>query len=253
MTDFGSADQYVATMKGVILSINPKATVIDISHDVAPYDVLEAGYLLWASYRYFPSWTVFVCVVDPGVGSSRRIICIRVGNRIFVAPDNGLLDFIILQEDIRQGFEVLQSGRRSAMAISSTFHGRDIFAPLAANLSMGKSIRTFARPVGITRPVSPFYEPEAGLKTAHILHIDRYGNLVTNIPHRYFEGCNLGVGSTRISKHIVSYSEASKGEACLIVGSSGLIEIAARESSAAALLGAGLKTPVTVLTSVGAR
>jgi S-adenosylmethionine hydrolase len=249
LTDFGNADHYVGTMKGVILSINPRATIVDISHEVAPYDVREAGYLLWASYCHFPSRTIFLSVVDPGVGGSRSIICIQAGSRIFIAPDNGLLDFIVLQEDIRQGYDVLQSGRSVATEISSTFHGRDIFAPLVANLSLGGPIRKFGRLVDLSRPSSPFFDAETGKKTARILHIDRFGNLVTNIPERYFSNCNVGVGSTRISKHIGSFSEAPEGEACLIVGSSKLIEIVAKESNAAVILGAKLKTPLTVLPS----
>ncbi len=247
LTDFGSADHYVGTMKGVILTVNPKATIIDISHEVAPFDVREAGYLLWASYRHFPPGTVFTCVVDPGVGGSRRIICVQAGTKVFVAADNGLLDFVVFQEAIRQACEVDQSGGAFAGEISATFHGRDIFAPLSAQLSVGKPIRAYGKTVPLSRPVSPFYEPDSGVMATHLLHIDRFGNLVTNIPRIHFEGCDLGVGPVKVSRHIGSFSEAPDGEACLIVGSSGLVEVVAKETSAARLLGAGLHTPLTVL------
>ncbi len=249
LTDFGVADHYVGTMKGVILSINPDATIVDISHEVAPHDVLQGGYLLWASYRYFPPNTIFVAVVDPGVGGSRKIICVETGDRIFIAPDNGLLDFIVSQEHVREAYEIIYSENLILTPVSTTFHGRDILAPLGANLSLGKSIRRFGKPFNISNPRSPFYEPEAGLKMARILHIDRFGNLVTNIPERYFEGCIVGVGTTKISKHVRSYTDASPYEACLIVGSNGLVEIVAKEASAAEILRAGLATPVTILAS----
>ena len=249
LTDFGITDHYVGTMKGVILSINPEAMIVDISHEVAPHDVLQAGYLLWASYRYFPPNTIFVAVVDPGVGGSRKIICVETGNWIFIAPDNGLLDVIVSQEHVRQAYEVLYSEHLISTSISSTFHGRDIFGPLAANLSLGKSIRRFGKPFNVSTPRSPFYEPEAGIKVVRILHIDRFGNLITNIPERYFEDCIIGVGRTKISKHIRTYTEAPPKEACLIVGSNGLIEVVAKEASAAEMLRAGLDTQVTILSS----
>ncbi len=250
LTDFGSADHYVGTMKGVILSLNPKATIVDISHEVTPYDVREAGYLLWASYRYFPRNTVFVCVVDPGVGGGRRIVYCEAGKMAFVAPDNGLLDFVLLEEKIHEGFEVIQGGAKGTSEISPTFHGRDIFAPFAVLLSLGRPVRQLVRHVALDRPQSPFFEANASGTTARILHVDRFGNLVTNIPGRYFQDCDVFVGKTRVSRHVRTFSEAAKGEACLIVGSSGLIEIVTRESGAAAMLGAGLRTPLGVTDAV---
>ncbi|HTP12561.1 MAG TPA: SAM-dependent chlorinase/fluorinase, partial [Bacteroidota bacterium] len=230
LTDFGSADHYAGTMKGTILSLNPRATIVDLSHEVAPYDIREAGYLLWASYRFFPADTIFVCVVDPGVGSGRRIISVQSGGQTMVAPDNGLLDFILLEEDITNGYEILQPEMEKVSTISSTFHGRDIIAPFAARLSLGKSVRTLVRPVRLSRPSSPFYDAETGRKTARILHIDRFGNLVTNIPRRYFHDSDIAVGSARISRHVSTFSEVREGEVSKVVGSSGLVEIVARES-----------------------
>ena len=249
LTDFGLSDHYVGTMKGMILSINPAATIVDISHEVAPHDVLQGGYLLWASYRYFPANTIYVSVVDPGVGGSRKIICVESGDRIFVAPDNGLLNFVLSREQAQKGYEVHHPEHLISSPISSTFHGRDIFSPIAANLSLGKSIRTFGREFRMQTPRSPFYGPEAGLKVARILHVDRFGNLVTNIPEKFFEDCILGVGSTKISRRIRNYQEAPPNEVCLIVGSNGLVEIVANASRAAQILRAGLATPVTVLSS----
>lgn len=247
LTDFGTSDHYAGTVKGVILSINPKVHIVDISHDVRPYNVQEASYLLWASYRYFPEKTIFVNIVDPGVGSNRKIICIETAHHTFIAPDNGLLDFIILEEDIRSAYEIFEAPQFRQKRVSPTFHGRNIFAPLAAYLSLGKPLRRYGKIVKIRKPQQLLYEPESGYRIVRILHIDRFGNIVTNIPERYFEQCTLGIGRAKISKRIRTFAEAPTDQPCLIVGSSGLIEVVLKEKSAAETLGAELGTAVTAL------
>ena len=247
LTDFGDRDHYVGTVKGVILSINPRARIVDISHTVHPQNVAEAGYLLWASYRFFPRGTTFTCVVDPGVGSERKIVCIETARHRFIAPDNGLLDLVILQERAFKSFEILNPYRFGLKPISSTFHGRDVFAPLAAYLSLGKSISQFGKKCVLKKPSPVFYDPEKGVVGAKILHVDHFGNLVTSIPEQYFDACTIEVGTTRISTRIRSYAEAPPHRPCMIVGSSGLIEVVVREGSASETLRANLEMSVKVL------
>ncbi|HEY6951380.1 MAG TPA: SAM-dependent chlorinase/fluorinase [Bacteroidota bacterium] len=251
LTDFGSGDHYVATVKGVILSVNPRARIVDLSHEVRPHNIREAGYLLWASYRYFPAGTVFVCIVDPGVGSDRRILCIETAKNTFIAPDNGLLDLVLLQEDVRSSYEILPSARMLTNPISATFHGRDIFAPVAAHRSMGTSAARFGKRAEIRKSAPLFYEPEKGTTKTFILHIDRFGNIVTNIPAKYFEQCSLEIGGTRVAKRIRTFVEAPAGQPSLIVGSSGLIEVVLKERSAAENLGASPGAPIKWISASG--
>jgi S-adenosylmethionine hydrolase len=247
LTDFGSRDHYVGTMKGVIKSISPDAEIVDITHEVSPHNSREAGYLLWASYRYFPRKTVFVCIVDPGVGSSRKIIALQTSSHTFVAPDNGLLDWVVLQENVTHSFEILQPPTPLTGRISSTFHGRDIVAPLAAYISMGKPLGQFGKEFRLKKPASCLYGDSDKSTAPQLLHIDRFGNIVTNIPERLFEKCVVGVGTTKVSKHIRNYAEAPNSIPCLIVGSNGLIEVVVKEGSAAQTLRADFSTQITVL------
>jgi S-adenosylmethionine hydrolase len=247
LTDFGSRDHYVGTMKGVIKSISPDTDIVDITHEVTPHNVREAGYLLWASYRYFPRKTVFVSIVDPAVGSSRKIIAAQTSFHTFVAPDNGLLDWVVLQENLTHSFEILQPPTPLTGGISSTFHGRDILAPLAAYISMGRPLGRFGKEFRLKKPAPCLYNDSDTSIAPQLLHIDRFGNIVTNIPERLFDRCVVGVGTTKISKHIRHYAEAPDSIPCLIVGSSGLIEVVVKEGSAAQTLRADLSTQITVL------
>jgi hypothetical protein len=250
LTDFGENDHYAGTMKGVILSINSRATIVDISHHVSPYNVRQAGYLLWASYRSFPDGTIFVCVVDPGVGGKRKIVGVETDRFVFVAPDNGLLDMVRAQEDIHQSYEIVSAPRIDARSISTTFHGRDVFAPLAAALSQGKSVKQFGRLYKMNKAAPIFYERGKENAEARILHIDRFGNLVTNIPAKYFDRCAVRIGRSTITTFIRNYDEAPRNTPCIIVGSSGLFEIVLREGSAAERFGVSLQEP-NVLAVVG--
>lgn len=264
LTDFGVSDQYVGTMKGVILSTAPHAHLVDISHDVSPQNVVQAGYLLWASYKYFPEGSIFVCVVDPGVGSNRRIVCVKASQYFFLAPDNGLLNFVLREENVKEAIEVRVVGRVihglpgvHVAGDSSTFHGRDILAPVAAALSQGKSWSPDAPRTILDVPAPQFVDSKNPKVTARILHIDSFGNLITNIRIGAKEEIKnfapalrprtgIRIGRTRIGTWISNYAEAPAKKACLILGSSGLVEIVAKNSSAQKLLRATLSTPITI-------
>ncbi len=248
LTDFGRADQYVGVMKGVIASINPHAKVIDLSHEVGAQAIRQGAYLLWAAYRFFPEGTTFVAVVDPGVGSDRRILAVRTARSVFLAPDNGLLDFILHDQPATECSEVRLHGSPFVLReISTTFHGRDIFAPVAAYLSAGVSLAEVGIPVTPPVPANPFVESK-GSKGAAVVHIDRFGNIVTNVALRGAHGLirALSVKNIVVQKWIRTYQEAPARQPCLIEGSSGLVEVVIKNGSAAGRLGVSLTTPLKV-------
>ena len=253
LTDFGLHDQYVASMKGVILSINPAAQVVDITHEVQPQRVREAGYLLWSAYKFFPEGTIFVVIVDPGVGGERRIIGVKTKRFVFLAPDNGLLDFILNDEKVIVGVEVSEKNMKEYVLRekSWTFHGRDIFAPLAGHLSRGLSLKRVG--VSMTPQVvaPPFILSQTNAVNPCILHIDHFGNIITNLALKSFEQGTEELKSISIGRNIISrwtrfYNEAPENTPCLVVGSSGLVEISVKNKSAMHFLNATLDTPVKV-------
>lgn len=232
-TDFGLSDPYVASMKGVILSINPKADIVDITHDIPPQDVIAAALALKACVPYFPTGSIHVAVVDPGVGGSRRAIVARNKRTYFVGPDNGILTEFLDGADVHE----ITSKRFVLKNVSNTFHGRDIFAPAAAHLSKGALIKQFGPKVS-----DPVLTPLPELKkqgrdyVGEIISIDRFGNLVTNIPGELLhkgKKAVVSIRNKRIAKTVKSYSEAKRGELVAIVGSLGLIEISASMADAA--------------------
>ena len=237
ITDFGTRDHFVAAMKGTIVSIDPSATIVDITHEIDPQNVREAAFSLAACYRDFPVGTVFVAVVDPGVGSDRRGIAAASGGHYFVGPDNGALSFALKDEA-----KVVELNRSEYFAerVSNTFHGRDIFAPVAAHISKGIWLEEFG-PVIHDAVILNYPKPiESGDSIAgEIIHIDRFGNLITNLTRdRLPEKFRIELGGHIISKHGGSYSEAARGEIITIVGSSEYIEIAANLASAEQLTNA---------------
>lgn len=249
LTDFGLSDHYVGTMKAVIASICPAARVIDVSHEIGARQVREGAYVLWSSYRFFPAGTVFIAVVDPGVGTKRRILGIRTAKYIFLAPDNGLLDFVRADEFAIDSREVRVSGSPYVLSyISSTFHGRDIFAPVAAFLCRGVDFGEIGSPASLGSPRFSFFVPGRQPGTPVILHIDRFGNIITNI--RVDPEANsvrsLSIGRKKIDQWVKNYVEAPAGAPCLIVGSGGLIEIVMKNESAGARLKATLESPVRI-------
>ena len=255
LTDFGLSDHYVATMKGAMLAISPDLHIIDLTHTVEAHNVQQAAYLLWASYRYFPKNTVFTCVVDPGVGTSREIVVGTTRHHIFLAPQNGILDYVLWSEEVADVTVIqVDSPRVRSMlppAISSTFHGRDIFAPLGAHLAKGIGIKELGKNRSVDWIPPPFIDESNPLVKAKILAIDRFGNIVTNIAgdeHGRPPGVRgVKLGAVRIERWIENYESAPPNVPCLIVGSSGLIEIVMKNRSAAAALKANQRMQVGVL------
>jgi S-adenosyl-L-methionine hydrolase (adenosine-forming) len=253
LTDLGLQDQYVASMKGVILSINPSVDIIDITHEIQPYRIRQAAYVLWSAYNYFPKDTIFVNVVDPGVGSKRRIIMMKTKKYVFIAPDNGLLDFVLYQEKTSTAIEVSQSSLKEYILgdISSTFHGRDLIAPIAAYISNGVPLQQFGKSFSLPEIFSPFATYRTDAVQAYILHIDHYGNIITNIRSLEAEKSmkeiqTISIGSNMVAQWIRFYDEAPENTPCLIVGSGGLVEVSVKNNSAARLLNATLDSKLKV-------
>ncbi len=251
LTDFGTRDHYVGAMKGAALSVCPDATLVDITHDIDPQDVLGGALELAAAFPYFPGGTVFVAVVDPGVGSSRRAIAAAADGYFFVAPDNGLLTLPLRTP----GAQVvsLTNPRYARPEISRTFEGRDRFAPAAAWLARGTSLPELGAPLHDPVLIEvPEPRVEGDVLRGEVLRPDRFGNLVTNIDRatldQFARGGRLlvAVGSRADVPVVGTYAEAAAGRACALVGSAGRLEIAVPNGSAAAVLGASGGTPVVV-------
>jgi len=180
-TDFGLSDWFVGTMKGVIYRINPRVTVVDLTHDLLPGDIRAGSFALAAAYRYFPKGTIHVAVVDPGVGTDRKAIAVRTADYFFVGPDNGVLSFALRKERIKS-IHALENKTHFLKPLSQTFHGRDIFAPVAAELSRGLAIRKLGPAVHDLVHL-PWPEPRhrQGSIKGEVVYIDRFGNAITNI------------------------------------------------------------------------
>lgn len=241
LTDFGTRDPYVGVMKGVMLGLCPDLVFVDLTHEVAPQEVREGSFHLWASYRFFPSGTVFLAVVDPGVGSGRRAMALFAQDRFFVAPDNGLLTPFL-----KDPFEAREIP--VPPEASPTFHGRDVFAPAAAQIACRGALPK--EWPAITDPVrSPWPEPhrKGDQIEGEVLHVDRFGNLITNIPGDWLKpGVIVEVQGVRIRGLKRTYAEVPPGAFLALVGSSGLLEISVREGSAAQRLKAGQGAKVRI-------
>jgi S-adenosyl-L-methionine hydrolase (adenosine-forming) len=243
LSDFGARDHYAGTMKGVILGICPEATLVDITHDVAAHDVLEGALQLAAAYRYFPAGTVFLAVVDPGVGSARRGIAAEAGDYRFVAPDNGVLTEVLRETPPRRVVE-LSERRFARPTVTRTFEGRDRFAPAAAWLAKGTQLAALGRTVtDFQRLDIPIPEATATALCGVVLIVDRFGNLVTNIDRKTFEGFakqgefRISASGTPVGRMVSTYAEIPAGEVCALFGSSDHLELAANAVSAAERLG----------------
>jgi S-adenosyl-L-methionine hydrolase (adenosine-forming) len=255
LTDFGVRDHYAGTMKGVILSICPEATLVDISHDVPPHDVLTASLELAACYKYFPAGTVFLVVVDPGVGSSRRPLAAEAGDYRFVAPDNGVLSAVFKEAPPRRVVELTER-RFARPTVSHTFEGRDRFAPAAAWLVKGTELKALGRTLteyvrlAIPDPVSTDSEVRG-----EVLRVDRFGNLITNIDRRSFEHfgrlgevkLEIRAGDHLVGRMVTTYAEIAPDEVCSLFGSTDHLEIAANAASAAETLCLGRGAVVTII------
>jgi len=243
LTDFGLHDHYVGAMKGVVLGICPDATLVDITHDIPPQDVTAGAIELAAAYRYFPAGTVFLCVVDPGVGSTRRPIAASAGGYLFVAPDNGLLSLAI---DNTAAIVELNNAAYHLPQVSKTFEGRDRFAPAAAWLArgtalteLGPALEAMAR---LTFP-TPRVLPRA--IDGEVVRVDRFGNLITNIDARALatigppSSIDVRIGTDVPLPVVGTYADVEAGGLCALVGSSGHLEVACRGGSAADRLAVG--------------
>ena len=252
LTDFGTRDHYAGAMRGVALGICPDATLVDITHDVEPQDVLGGALELAAAFKYFPAGTTFLAVVDPGVGSLRRGLAAEAGGYKFVAPDNGLLTMVFREAPPKRVVELTER-RYARPTVSRTFEGRDRFAPAAAWLAKGIDLTALGRPLTAWH-VLDIPEPTVakGRIAGEVLRVDRFGNLVTNIDRRMFErvasggALDIAAAEHAVTSLVATYAEANAGSICALFGSGDHLEIAVTGGSAAALLHLARGAPIIV-------
>jgi S-adenosylmethionine hydrolase len=257
-TDFGSTDPFVAVMKGVILGINPEAELVDLCHDIRPYDIMEAAYVIAQAYRYFPPRTIHVVLVDPGVGTARRPLLVSADRYIFVAPDNGVLSLIYAREEALYVRHITAT-HYFLEPVSNTFHGRDIFAPVAGWLSRRVETEKFG---DLITDYTRFAAPQPKRVNEHslkgvVVRVDRFGTLMTNLtpadlPELFRQNpapFKMTLGKGEITQLKTAYADGAQGEVFAIVGSSGYLEIAANRASASQTLGVGRGAEVGVVLS----
>ena len=261
-TDFGTSDTYVGTMKGVILGINPNVQIVDLTHAIPPQDIYEAAFSIYAAHSYFPKGTIHIIVVDPGVGSDRQAIVSHIDKAFFVCPDNGVLSYLLHSAENEAAQPVdsvaIQNSAYYLPEVSNTFHGRDIFAPVAAHLSLGVPLGDIGPPVQ-TLVQLPIQVPElsGNILTGQIVKIDRFGNAITNISETAIarlEDASIGeipvyeirVGGVRLNRLNCAYAESGIGKPLAIIGSYGLLEIAINGGNAKEGLGIKWGDPVVM-------
>jgi S-adenosylmethionine hydrolase len=239
LTDYGLQDPYAGLLKGVLLCVNPLARIVDLTHEVPPQDVREGSRVLSAAVPYFPTGTIFVAIVDPGVGTRRAILGVETDRHFFLAPDNGLLGF--LRRGARRIVQV-QESKYFRTPVSQTFHGRDIFAPVAGHLSRGLDLAKFGP---VTRKMTslddgaPSLTADGALR-GEVVSIDRFGNLITNIPGDLLPDARrvrITVGRRVLRSLSRSYADVRKGNLLALVGSTGHLEISVNQGSARAAAG----------------
>jgi hypothetical protein len=252
LTDFGTVDHYAGTMKGVMLGICPDITLVDITHDIPPHDVMAGALELAAAYRYFPAGTIFVAVVDPGVGSARRGVAVDTGDYRFVAPDNGVLTQVLRESPAKKIVELTER-RYARPTVSRTFEGRDRFAPAAAWIAKGTQFAALGRNVpDIQKLDIPVADGSGEAVRGVVLRVDRFGNLVTNIDRKTVErfgqsnAITIDAGGQRISRLVATYAELPSDGVGALFGSTDHLELAAPSSSAAERLGLARGAVVTV-------
>ena len=238
LTDFGTADSYVAEMKGVLLTCAPKTTLVDITHQVSPGDVRGAQYVLSRTWMFFPEGSVHIAVVDAGVGTDRRVLGATRFGHYFLAPDNGLLSFLSLNATF-VSIPVLPEA-------APTFHGRDVFAPAAAGLTTAGSLESLGTPI-----TDPHYSPlpipkiEGGALVGEVLYVDRFGTLVSNLsPSALKPGASIRIGGVDVGPLHRTFADVASGALVAFTGSGGTVEIAVRDGSATRLLGLGVGAEV---------
>ena len=267
LTDFGTSDPFVGIMKGVINQISPGTPVIDLTHEIPPGDILRSAVTLWQSVDYFAPGSIFLVVVDPGVGTSRKPILVKNSRHLFIAPDNGVLSFVL--DDSAKGWEITNPQLRLPDP-GTTFHGRDIFAPAAAHVSLGVPTNQFGLPMtNFDHLESPRLAlPRFGKLTGQILIPDRFGNLLTSLGKFYWtahdriqfkswvgdlpvftavpESLKIGLKDGKQLSWAKTFADIPPGECAVLVGSSGLLEIASNRQSAANLLNLAPHEPITL-------
>jgi S-adenosylmethionine hydrolase len=257
-TDFGLEDAYVGILKGVMLTIHPEAKIVDISHGIGPGDIGKAAYLMETAFGYFPPGSVHVAVVDPGVGSGRRILAVEMNGHRFLAPDNGVLTAILPDDGGGRAVSV-ENARYFLSPVSRTFHGRDVFAPVAAHLSRGLDLESLGPPVDfdslvrLDRPAPAF--PSAHGVVGRVVAVDRFGNLITNIREQDLSDIRAGEDGFKLEITVHgqticglsdAYASVTPGEPLAILGSSGRLEISVNCGNAGAVFSAAPGSEVRV-------
>lgn len=270
LTDFGLADTYVGTMKGVALGICPSARLVDLTHYVPPQDVRGAAYLLWTSFRYLPQQTVFLIVVDPGVGTAREPVAVETAHGTYVAPNNGVLSFVLPHVEVRHAVK-LEAPRYRLASNSQTFHGRDIFAPAAAHLAAGVPITELGPAVPeLVKLDPPQLSVSEGVIDGEVIYIDHFGNIITSIGHLAWENdtltltptfgkqdsealtftaraCQIEIAGQSLRGVLRTYGATARGDLLALVGSSGQLEIGVNQGSAAGRLHIQVGDPVRLV------
>ncbi len=251
LSDFGTMDGYAGIMHGVILRINPRTIIVDVCHDIAPQDVPAAAFILSTVYPYFAPDTIHVVIVDPGVGSERRALAVRTPRGTFVAPDNGVLSYVFAREFVSEVVH-LTNPRYWLSPLSSTFHGRDLLAPVAAYLALGVPLSDLGPMVQdpIRFAVVEVQLREDGSISGEVLRVDRFGNLITNISQQLLppgQRFKVRVAGQEVMGPIQAYALAADGELLALVGSCGYLEIALRNGNAAAKLKTGRGAEIVVI------
>lgn len=253
-TDFGEADHYVACMKGVILQHVPNVQLVDVTHTISQHDVVHAAFVLRQIVQHFPPGTIHVVVVDPGVGTARRLLAARYEGQIILAPDNGLVSLVHRDFSLDELYSI-ENTRLFRSEVSTTFHGRDILAPIAGNLARGLAMDNVGPPLEQLEilnleKANPL--PSGGIE-GQVLYVDRFGNMITNISedelsvmYPNFEGLQVHVGPLRIGPLRTTYADVAEGEIVAVVGSTGMVEIAVNQGNAATQLRASPGTIVVV-------
>lgn len=258
LTDFGDQDHYVAAMKGVMLSINPNLTFVDITHQIPPQDIQSGAFSMGQAYAYFPGETIHVAVVDPGVGTERRALVVRAGEQFFVAPDNGILSYVLDKEPEARVYEVT-ADHYFRKPVSATFQGRDVFAPVAGWLSRDIHLDQFGAPYDqpVRLAVPRLAKLKGNLIQAAVLAVDRFGNLITNLTPADlpafgapgYKPCKLLAAHREITSFRRTFAEGNPDELFVVPGSTGYLEIVIRNGSAAATLNLGPGAMIGVVLS----
>ncbi len=255
LTDFGTRDPFAGILKGIIAGINAGANVMDITHEIPPQDIRRAALVLGDSYRYFPKGTIFVCVIDPDVGSGlRRPLCVQAGEHFFIGPDNGTFTVPITEHPNATRLWEITSSKYLLPVRGSTFHGRDIYAPVAAWLSKGIEPWELGPEAGCPVLIElPVPVRRGGVTTGEIVMIDRFGNAITNIRARDIEGSEIVVTvKGRAVGMVKHYSDATDGKPHALLNSEGRLEVFVYLGDAVAALGLGLGDEVTVTSGADA-